>query len=170
MEQDEETANAIVQDVARYERGVEQLEFQRMFSGKMDSHAAFVVPNDLATLDDGDKPSRRRLRIVTTQVERLEAEIDGLNAGPAPLTSFVLPAGTPAAASAGPRRCSMSTLLLRDPGVISAFGPRTQPPCTYEATIQSFTLCANAARVAFAIAAQSITTLLLRVLQVRRGA
>src|SRR5688572_18818593 len=66
--------------------------------------------------------------------------------------------GTPDAMSAGPKRCSMSTLLLREPGVISAFGPRTQPPCTYEATIQSFTLCANAARVAFVIAAQSITS------------
>ena len=33
MEDDQETANAIVEDVARYERGVEQLEYQRMFSG-----------------------------------------------------------------------------------------------------------------------------------------
>ncbi|WP_242103765.1 MULTISPECIES: peptide chain release factor 2 [unclassified Lysobacter] len=41
-ENDEETANAIVADVDRYEKGVEQLEFQRMFSGKMDSHSAFV--------------------------------------------------------------------------------------------------------------------------------
>ncbi|HSR66136.1 MAG TPA: peptide chain release factor 2 [Xanthomonadaceae bacterium] len=41
-ENDEETANAVVDDVERYARGVEQLEFQRMFSGKMDSHSAFV--------------------------------------------------------------------------------------------------------------------------------
>jgi cob(I)alamin adenosyltransferase len=59
----------------------------------------FDLGADLATLDDGDKPSRRRLRIVAAQVERLEGEIDGLNAGLAPLTSFVLPAGTPAAAT-----------------------------------------------------------------------
>jgi cob(I)alamin adenosyltransferase len=59
----------------------------------------FDLGADLATLDDGDKSARRRLRVVASQVERLEAEIDGLNAGLAPLTSFVLPAGTPAAAT-----------------------------------------------------------------------
>ena len=42
MEDDEDTALAVVADVDRFERGVEQLEFQRMFSGKMDSHNAFV--------------------------------------------------------------------------------------------------------------------------------
>ena len=42
MEDDEDTANAIVADVERYAKRVEQLEFQRMFSGKMDSHSAFV--------------------------------------------------------------------------------------------------------------------------------
>ena len=42
MENDEDTANAVVDDVERFARGVEQLEFQRMFSGKMDSHSAFV--------------------------------------------------------------------------------------------------------------------------------
>ena len=41
----------------------------------------------------------RALRIVAAQVERLESEIDALNAGLAPLTSFVLPGGTPAAAA-----------------------------------------------------------------------
>jgi cob(I)alamin adenosyltransferase len=39
-----------------------------------------------------------RLRIVSSQVERLEHDIDSLNAQLAPLTSFVLPGGTPAAA------------------------------------------------------------------------
>ena len=42
MESDEDTALAVVADVDRYEKGVEQLEFQRMFSGKMDSANAFV--------------------------------------------------------------------------------------------------------------------------------
>ena len=42
MESDEETAEAVVDDVDKYEKGVEQLEFTRMFSGKMDSHNAFV--------------------------------------------------------------------------------------------------------------------------------
>ncbi|RZA19375.1 MAG: peptide chain release factor 2 [Lysobacteraceae bacterium] len=42
MEDDEDTALAVVVDVDRFEKGVEQLEFQRMFSGKMDSANAFV--------------------------------------------------------------------------------------------------------------------------------
>ena len=39
-----------------------------------------------------------RLRVSDTQVERLEREIDRMNAELAPLTSFVLPGGKPAAA------------------------------------------------------------------------
>ena len=39
-----------------------------------------------------------RLRIAPAQVERLERDIDALNADLAPLTSFVLPGGTEAAA------------------------------------------------------------------------
>ncbi len=42
MEDDESTALAVVDDVERYARGVEQLEFQRMFSGRMDAANAFV--------------------------------------------------------------------------------------------------------------------------------
>ena len=42
MEDDEATALAVVDDVDRFEKGVEQLEFQRMFSGKMDAANAFV--------------------------------------------------------------------------------------------------------------------------------
>ncbi|MCK7593374.1 peptide chain release factor 2 [Pseudomarimonas salicorniae] len=41
-EDDEDTAKAVVEDVERFAKGVETLEFQRMFSGKMDSHPAFV--------------------------------------------------------------------------------------------------------------------------------
>ncbi|KAF1687832.1 peptide chain release factor 2 [Pseudoxanthomonas taiwanensis] len=41
-EQDEDTAQAVAADVERYAREVEQLEFQRMFSGPMDSANAFV--------------------------------------------------------------------------------------------------------------------------------
>jgi cob(I)alamin adenosyltransferase len=40
----------------------------------------------------------KTLRIRETQVERLEGEIDGMNAELQPLTSFVLPGGTAAAA------------------------------------------------------------------------
>jgi cob(I)alamin adenosyltransferase len=43
--------------------------------------------------------ARERLRIVPVQVARLESEIDALNERLKPLTSFVLPGGTPAAAT-----------------------------------------------------------------------
>ncbi len=39
------------------------------------------------------------LRIVAPQVERLEREIDSMNDGLAPLTSFILPNGSPAVAA-----------------------------------------------------------------------
>ena len=42
MEDDEDTALAVVADVDGFQKGVEQLEFQRMFSGKMDNTNAFV--------------------------------------------------------------------------------------------------------------------------------
>jgi peptide chain release factor 2 len=41
-EGDEDTAQAVVDDVARYAGEVDKLEFQRMFSGKMDSASAFL--------------------------------------------------------------------------------------------------------------------------------
>jgi len=58
----------------------------------------FDLGADLASPapEEGDK--RERLRIVESQVERLEGDIDRLNAALAPLTSFVLPGGDPAAA------------------------------------------------------------------------
>jgi cob(I)alamin adenosyltransferase len=49
---------------------------------------------------DGGDPNGKDggLRIVEAQVERLEREIDAMNGRLAPLNSFVLPGGTPAAA------------------------------------------------------------------------
>ncbi len=44
------------------------------------------------------KRSEGRLRIADAQVERLEREIDSMNAELSPLTSFILPGGTAAAA------------------------------------------------------------------------
>jgi cob(I)alamin adenosyltransferase len=58
------------------------------------------IQNDLFDLGaDLATPARKAgapeaLRIVASQVERLEREIDGLNAGLAPLTSFILPGGS----------------------------------------------------------------------------
>ncbi len=58
-------------------------------------HDLFDLGADLAT------PGRQdgALRIVPAQVARLEAEIDAMNARLDPLTSFVLPGGSPAAAA-----------------------------------------------------------------------
>jgi cob(I)alamin adenosyltransferase len=57
----------------------------------------FDLGADLATPEK--EGGRERLRIVATQVERLERDIDQMNTHLAPLTSFVLPGGTPSAAA-----------------------------------------------------------------------
>ncbi len=62
----------------------------------------FDLGADLATpATDGDdfSPSEMVLRVVPSQVERLEAEIDAANADLDPLTSFILPGGARAAAA-----------------------------------------------------------------------
>jgi cob(I)alamin adenosyltransferase len=58
----------------------------------------FDLGADLAT-PERDKPLPfAALRIQESQVDRLEAEVDAVNAKLSPLTSFILPAGSPAAA------------------------------------------------------------------------
>ena len=57
----------------------------------------FDLGADLCTPEDGRRAAGA-LRIVAAQVERLEREIDGMNATLRPLDSFILPGGTPAAA------------------------------------------------------------------------
>ncbi len=59
----------------------------------------FDLGADLATPEQHGKPEWEPLRILDSQVERLEREIDQLNGEMAPLTSFVLPAGSAAAAA-----------------------------------------------------------------------
>lgn len=54
----------------------------------------FDLGADLATPDKGVKLEWTPLRIVATQVERLETEIDAMNANIAPLDSFILPGGS----------------------------------------------------------------------------
>ncbi|HEX2885386.1 cob(I)yrinic acid a,c-diamide adenosyltransferase [Vineibacter terrae] len=55
----------------------------------------FDLGADLCT-PEVEGETRERLRIVATQVERLEREIDAMNAELAPLKSFILPGGTAA--------------------------------------------------------------------------
>jgi cob(I)alamin adenosyltransferase len=72
-------------------------------AGEVDA-MLMCIQNDLFDLGadlcvpETTKRNENRLRIADAQVERLEREIDAMNAELAPLTSFVLPGGTQAAA------------------------------------------------------------------------
>jgi len=59
----------------------------------------FDLGADLATPPKADEAPGSALRIVESQVARLEREIDTLNAGLPDLKSFILPGGTAAAAA-----------------------------------------------------------------------
>jgi cob(I)alamin adenosyltransferase len=73
-------------------------------TGEMDDMLA-RIQNDLFDLGadlcrpEGSEKSEGALRIVPEQVERLEEEIDAMNAELEPLKSFVLPGGSPAASA-----------------------------------------------------------------------
>ena len=58
----------------------------------------FDLGADLATPAEDFAPSEIILRVVQAQVDRLEAEIDAMNANLEPLKSFILPGGSEAAA------------------------------------------------------------------------
>ena len=58
----------------------------------------FDLGADLATPDTDEPPEYEPLRIVSSQVDRIESDIDSLNATLKPLRSFILPGGSPAAA------------------------------------------------------------------------
>jgi cob(I)alamin adenosyltransferase len=59
----------------------------------------FDLGADLATPENKTGTAAPALRIVGDQVDRIEREIDHLNAGLSTLRSFVLPGGTPTAAA-----------------------------------------------------------------------
>ncbi|SER42046.1 ATP:cob(I)alamin adenosyltransferase [Faunimonas pinastri] len=59
----------------------------------------FDLGADLANPDDGKPVAFEPLRIVGSQVDRIERDIDGLNADLQPLRSFVLPGGSRASAA-----------------------------------------------------------------------
>ena len=58
----------------------------------------FDLGADLATPGEDFEPSDMALRVVQPQIDRLEAEIDAMNAGLEPLRSFILPGGGEGAA------------------------------------------------------------------------
>lgn len=77
----------------------------------------FDLGADLATPGADFAPSEMVLRIVPSQAEWLEARIDALNGALAPLTSFILPGGSEAAARvhvarAGVRRAERAMTAL----------------------------------------------------------
>ncbi|MET0274494.1 MAG: cob(I)yrinic acid a,c-diamide adenosyltransferase [Phenylobacterium sp.] len=59
----------------------------------------FDLGADLSTPPKADEDAASVLRILDSQVARLETEIDGLNEHLPPLASFILPGGTPASAA-----------------------------------------------------------------------
>ncbi len=80
--------------VARAELGAELVDLDTVLARIQND--LFDLGADLAT---PEQEGLQALRITTGQVERLEQEIDAMNAELAPLTSFVLPGGTEAAAN-----------------------------------------------------------------------
>lgn len=58
----------------------------------------FDLGADLATPERDEPLKFEALRITEAQVDRVEREVDEINEKLSPLTSFILPAGTPAAA------------------------------------------------------------------------
>ncbi len=58
----------------------------------------FDLGADLATPDSGEDLGYEPLRIIASQVSRIEADIDHFNKDLSPLRSFILPGGTQAAA------------------------------------------------------------------------
>jgi cob(I)alamin adenosyltransferase len=86
----------------------------------------FDLGADLSTPPTDEDLGYEPLRVVTAQVDRLESEIDTLNADLSPLNSFVLPGGTPAAAALHvartvSRRAERLSVELADqePGMVS---------------------------------------------------
>lgn len=83
--------------MARAELGGDLLELDAVLSRVQND--LFDLGAELATPDDGKPKDYEPLRIIASQVERLEGDIDRLNAGLEPLRSFVLPAGSRASAA-----------------------------------------------------------------------
>jgi len=84
-------ANAVIGIARLHATGEVDQMLGRIQNDLFDLGADLCIP-------EASRRSEGALRIVESQVERLEREIDAMNAELAPLTSFVLPGGTPAAA------------------------------------------------------------------------
>ncbi len=89
-------ANAVLGIVRLHMREAELAALDRMLA--VIQNDLFDLGADLCTPERGVPEGQTALRIVAGQVERLERQIDALNAELQPLRSFVLPGGHPAAA------------------------------------------------------------------------
>lgn len=83
--------NALIGIVRLHTEGDVDAMLMRIQNDLFDLGADLATPGD--TFDD-----EKALRMVASQTRRLEEEIDAMNADLLPLTSFILPGGTPAAA------------------------------------------------------------------------
>ncbi len=84
--------------------GLARLHSNGVDSGEIDAmlmrmqNDLFDLGADLCTPESDEPPKYEPLRILAKQVERLEREIDAMNAELSPLNSFILPGGSPLAA------------------------------------------------------------------------
>jgi cob(I)alamin adenosyltransferase len=91
-------------DEANAAVGIARLYVTETPDGKLSAMLAriqndlFDLGADLCRPEAAGESAGTALRVLDSQVERLEREIDAMNAQLAPLNSFVLPGGSPAAA------------------------------------------------------------------------
>lgn len=85
-------ANAVVGVARLHTAGEADAMLARIQNDLFDLGADLCTP-----AKDAEQPGQA-LRIVQTQIDRLEREIDAMNADLSPLRSFILPGGSPAAA------------------------------------------------------------------------
>ena len=107
-------ANAVIGIARLHTKGEVDAMLMRIQNDLFDLGADLCTP-------EGGKRSEGALRVVDAQVDRLEQEIDAMNESLAPLSSFILPGGSPAAsylhlARTVSRRCErlMTELALEE--------------------------------------------------------
>ena len=91
-------ANAVIGLARLHTSGEADAALSRIQNDLFDLGADLCRP-EVAEKAAGASGAEGPLRIIQAQIDRLEAEIDGMNAELAPLESFVLPGGTDASAA-----------------------------------------------------------------------
>ncbi len=91
-------ANAAIGLARLHTSGEADAALARIQNDLFDLGADLCRP-EVAEKGQGASDAEGPLRIIRAQIDRLEAEIDGMNAELAPLESFVLPGGTEASAT-----------------------------------------------------------------------